>query len=204
MSYSRKKGREAGEASSAEDSSRPASHQRITENVTLRFDKHILDRLRKEAKYKQISLNILMNQIATQHLDWHAYSTKAGFTTVRKDTIVKMLEKISENDIVEIAEYVAKKGSKEFIMMLKNEYTITSTLEVIETWIKIAGYSYRHEVTGSEHSYIIQHDMGLKWSLYLREGCQVIFKDFGLPRVDFDVSENMLSFRVDIGTALLR
>lgn len=37
-------------------------------------------------------------------------------------------------------------------MMLRNEYSITSALDVIETWIKIAGYSYRHEVRGSEHS----------------------------------------------------
>ncbi len=126
----------------------------------LRFDKDILDKLRREAKEKQVSFSTLINQVATQHLDWHANAVKAGFITVRKGKIVKMLEKISEKDIVEIAEYIAKRESKDFIMLLRNEYSITSALEVIETWIKIAGYSYRHEVRGSVHSYVIHHDMG--------------------------------------------
>jgi hypothetical protein len=137
------------------------SPSKTTESVTLRLDKDILDKLRKEAKEKQVSLNVLTCQIALQHLDWHAYASKAGFIAVTRGTVRKMLEKITEKDIVEIAEYVAKKESKEFIIMLKNDYSVTSALQVLDTWLKIIGYSYRHEVRGSEHSYIIHHDMGM-------------------------------------------
>jgi hypothetical protein len=179
-------------------------HQKKTESVTLRLDKDVLDRLRGEANDKQLSFNTLSNQIFKQHLDWHAHAAKAGFITVRKGLIVNMLGNISEQEIVEKAEYIAKKESKNFILMLRNEYSIASALEVLETWIKISGYSYRHEVRGSEHSYVIHHDMGRKWSLYLSKLFGFITEDFELPRVDFDLSENALSFRVDIGTALLR
>jgi uncharacterized protein (DUF4415 family) len=180
----------------------PTDSKITTESVTLRLDKGIVEKLRKEAKDKNISLNSLMGQIAIRHLDWHAHAIKAGFITVRRNKIIKMLEKLSEKDIVEIAEYVSKRESKDFIMMLRNEYNITSALDVIETWIKIAGYSYRHDIRSSEHSYIIHHDMGRKWSLYLREQYRFIFEDFGLPRIDFDSSESMLSFRVNMDTAL--
>jgi hypothetical protein len=181
-----------------------SNRQKTTESITLRFHKHILDRLRKAAEDKQVSLNTLLNQIAIQHLDWHAHAAKAGFITVRKGSIIKMLEKIPEKDIVEIAGYLARKQSKEFVMMLRNEYSLTSALDVIETWIEIAGYSYRHEVRGSEHFFIVQHDMGMKWSLYLREIYRFIFEDFGLSRVDFDSTENALSFKVDMGAIFMR
>jgi hypothetical protein len=180
------------------------SPSKTSESVTLRLDKDILDKLRKEAKEKQVSLNVLAGQITLQHLDWHAYASKAGFIAITRGTVRKMHEKMTEKDIVEIAEYVAKKESKEFIKMLKNDYSVTSALQVLDTWLKIVGYSYRHEVRGSEHSYIIQHEMGKKWSLYLRELFRLISEDFGLPRVDFDVNENMLSFKVDIGAIFLR
>jgi hypothetical protein len=185
-------------------SSTSSNHQKTTESVTLRFHKHVLDRLRKDALDKRISLNTLLNQIAIQHLDWHAHAAKAGFITVRKGNIMKMLEKISEREIIEIAEHSARKESKEFVMMLRNEYSLISALDVIETWIEITGYSYRHEVRGSEHFFIVQHDMGIKWSFFIREIYRFIFEDFGLARVDFDSSENALSFKVDIGAIFMR
>jgi hypothetical protein len=175
-----------------------SNHQKTTESVTLRFHKYILDRLRKDAQDKQVSLNTLLNQIAIQHLDWHAHAAKAGFITVRKGSIMKMLEKISEREIIEIAESTARKESKEFVMMLRNEYNLISALDVIETWIEITGYSYRHEVRGSEHFFIVQHDMGIKWSLFIREIYRFVFEDFGLARVDFDSSENALSFKINM------
>ena len=82
-------------------------------------------------------------------------------------------------------------------MLLRNEYNIESALDVIETWIKISGYPYRHEVNYTQHSYVIQHDMGKNWSLYLAELFRNLFEEFGLKRVEFDLTHNSLDFIVD-------
>lgn len=82
--------------------------------------------------------------------------------------------------------------------MLRNEYNIDSALDVVETWIKISGYPYTHKTDGSKHTYIIQHEMGKKWSIYLSELYRFLFEAFELKHVDFDVSNNMLSFVVDV------
>jgi hypothetical protein len=106
------------------------------------------------------------------------------------------LEKISEQDIIAIAEDIAK-SSKDFILLLKNQYNIESTLDFIETWIRISGYPYRHEVSYTRHSYILHHDMGRKWSLYLSELYRHLFEEFGLAKPYFDITDNTLSFKVD-------
>lgn len=188
MSYSR---RVLGE----EGVSATANQQKTTEGLTLRFDKDILDKIREEAKDKQISLNTLINQIVTQHLDWHAHAAKVGFLAVTRGTVLKMIDKIPEEDIASIGRFVAKKEAKDFIMMLRNEYSITSALEVLETWLKIVGYSYKHEIRGSEHSYIIYHNMSTKWSIYLSELFRAVSEDFGLTRIIFDSGENTLCFK---------
>jgi hypothetical protein len=69
---------------------------------------------------------------------------------------------------------------------------------VIETWIKISGYPYRHEVNYTRHSYVIQHDMGKNWSLYMAELYGFLFEEFGLKKVEFDLNHNTLHFIVDI------
>ncbi len=142
-------------------------------------------------------LNMLVGQIFKQHLDWHSNAAKAGFLTVRKGLILRLLELASEDQLGQIAEYIAKKATKNFVMMLRNEYNITSALDVVETWIRIAGYPYRHDVQYSKHSYTIHHEMGKKWSVYLSKQYEFLFEDFGLKRVHFDMTENSLSFAVD-------
>jgi hypothetical protein len=131
---------------------------------------------------------------------------KLGFISVRRELIVKLMEKLLEQEISSIVEYIAKTSNKDFIMMLRNQYNIESALDLIETWIRISGYPYRHEVDGDNtnnnnyttvHSYILQHDMGRKWSLYLSELYRHLFEEFGLEKSYFDITDNTLSFKVD-------
>jgi hypothetical protein len=171
--------------------------KRKTETIAFRLDNSVIEKLKKEAEQKAISVNTLAGHIFKQHIDWHSNAAKAGFVTVRRGLIVKLLELTSETELVKIAEYIAKKETKNFVMMLRNEYNITSALDVVEMWIRIAGYPYRHDANYSRHSYTIQHDMGKKWSLYLSEQYRFLFEDFGLKKVNFDVTDSMLAFTVD-------
>ena len=109
----------------------------------------------------------------------------------------KLINRLSEKEISLIAEYIAKNETKDFVLLLRNEYNIESALDVIETWIKISGHPYRHEVNYTRHSYVIQHDMGRNWSLYMAEQYRFLFEEFGLKRVEFDVNDNTLDFIVD-------
>lgn len=179
------------------DHQSPTEEKRKTETIAFRLDTSLIDRLRKEASQKEISLNTMASQIFRQHVDWHSNAAKAGFLTVRKGLILRLLDLANEDQLVKIAEYIAKKETKNFVLMLRNEYNITSALDVVETWIRIAGYPYRHDTTYSKHSYTIQHEMGRKWSIYLAEQYRFLFEDFGLKKVKFDITDSVLSFSVD-------
>jgi hypothetical protein len=102
---------------------------------------------------------------------------------------------VSEGEIISMAEHIAKNETKDFVLMLRNEYSVTSGVDVIETWIRISGNSYRHEIEeDTRHSYVIQHGMGRKWSLYLAGLYRFLFEDFGLNKVNFNLTDNTLSF----------
>jgi hypothetical protein len=96
-------------------------------------------------------------------------------------------------------------------LFLKKEYDIKSTLDFLAIWIKLSGYLYRHEETNKDgqnmHSYVIQHDMGKKWSIYLANLYQFLFDELGenKRRIEFDKTENTLAFTIDseYGMALL-
>jgi hypothetical protein len=168
-----------------------------SESITFRLDSTILNKLHSEAEQQDISVNTLVSHIIRRHIDWHSNAAKAGFVTVRRGLLSNLISRLSEKEISSIAEHIAKNETRDFILLLRNEYNIESALDVIETWIKISGYPYRHEVNYTRHSYVIQHDVGMNWSLYLSELYRFLFEEFGLKKVQFDLNHNSLDFVVD-------
>jgi hypothetical protein len=172
-------------------------HEHQSESITLRLDSIILNKLQREAEQKDTSVNALVSHVVRRHIDWHSNAAKAGFVTVRRGLLIDLINRLPDKEISSIAEYIAKKETKDFVLLLRNEYNIESALDVIETWIKISGHPYRHEVNYTRHSYVIQHDMGRNWSLYMAEQYRFLFEEFELKRVEFDINDNTLDFVVD-------
>jgi len=172
-------------------------HEHQSESITLRLDSIILNKLQREAEQKDTSVNALVSHVVRRHIDWHSNAAKAGFVTVRRGLLIDLINRLPDKEISSIAEYIAKKETKDFVLLLRNEYNIESALDVIETWIKISGHPYRHEVNYTRHSYVIQHDMGRNWSLYMAQQYRFLFEEFELKRVEFDINDNTLDFVVD-------
>jgi hypothetical protein len=115
---------------------------------------------------------------------------------------MNLMNFLSEQDIISVAENVAKTTNKDSILLLENEYTMKSALDFLECWIKISGYVYRHEEVNdgqNRHMYVIQHDMGMKWSIYLAYLYQFLFSELNenSKRIEFEKTENTLAFTVN-------
>ena len=172
-----------------------------TESITFRLENEILVSLRQEARRKDVSVNTLVSQIAKQHTNWHGLAAQAGFVSVRKPLITKLLENQNDEQIKLLASHVAFCSNKDFLLMLRRKYNIYSALDMIETWISISGYSYTHNTDDLDysnrlHSFIVQHHMGRKWSLYLSELYKNFFEEFGIRNAQFDMTDSTLAFEI--------
>jgi hypothetical protein len=87
------------------------------------------------------------NKLIKNYLNWHSNAAKAGFISVRRPFVSKVVKYLPEQEIISLAEYVAKTTNKDSILLMKNEYTIKSALNFLESWIKVPDYPYRHEET---------------------------------------------------------
>lgn len=172
-------------------------HKRDTESITFRLDRQTLKKLRNEASQNDVTVNTLVSQIIKKHGDWHSNAAKAGFISVRKAFLTKLMDMIPERDVYSLSKQIAKNETKEFILLLRNDYSIEAGLSVLESWIRTCGFPFRHENTETIHSYVIQHDMGIKMSNYLAEMYQYLFQEFSLKKAHFDLTDNAIAFVVD-------
>jgi hypothetical protein len=102
-----------------------------SESVTFRIDSKLLKNLRHEAEQKDISTNTLVNKIIKDHLNWYSNAAKAGFISVRRPFVSKVIKHLPEQEIISLAEYVAKTTNKDAILLMRNEYTIKSALDFL-------------------------------------------------------------------------
>ena len=166
-----------------------------TETATFRIDKDILDKLHTNAKVDKITLNALINQILTQFVDWYEPAKKAGMVPLPKILLVKIMNKLTKEEILQIAEYMVTKEIKDIILVLKKEHNLSAFMEVVESWAKASDLSFSHEeLGGNTHRYVIGHGMGKNWSLYFGFLFTRMFEELGIPHVNFEITDKNLIF----------
>lgn len=169
-----------------------------TEVTSFRLEIRMLEELRKISRDEQVSLNTLVSQIFDQYLNWNYTATRASFIPLPKTMLVKMLEKMDDDEIMEIVDYVAETQIKSLMMVTRKEYTVEAFIKGVEYWTKTSNLPSSHvEKSNGVHQYIIQHDMGKKWSFYYRQLFKKIFEQLGVKKLDIDTTDSTLIFTLD-------
>jgi hypothetical protein len=173
------------------------SNNNVKEHVSFRIEKNYLMRLHSEAKQNNISLNVLINQIIRQYLEWYSIASKIGEIPMQKSILSMFIEKLDASDLVDIARNAADMHFKNVILMFKSEFTVSAWIEALESWIKVAGFPYKHETDSNQHSFIIQHDMGNKFSIFEKELLETVFNMFKI-KPEFDLTNNNITFKFNL------
>jgi hypothetical protein len=167
-------------------------------NVTLRFDGDVLDGLRKEAEQKRVSLNTLAGQIFKTHSEFTGSAAKAGMVSFPKNLLIRLMGKLSDDEVRQLSLEIAKNEMKDMLLMMKQSYSTESFVDLIESWIRVSGFPFTHNQSDNTHSFIIQHDMGKRWSIYFAELFKFVFDDLGAKWADFQITNNTVTFNVDV------
>lgn len=161
-----------------------------TEAITFRFDKTMLNQLRAEAEQKQISLNTLLNHVVRSHIEWHANAARAGFVPIRREVLKWLFDQLTKEQVNTLAEGVAQGLTDETMMIMTRKRTEESIFELLERWIRVAGFNYRHEISGDARIFIIQHNMGGNWSHYISKLIEHAAAEFVTVKPDIQTTEN--------------
>ncbi len=165
-----------------------------SESITFRVPSRILTQLREESEMKQVSLNTLSNQIFTDHIVWHNYARQTGLFYVPKPLISRAINELAEEQLSTIAEETVKNKLKDFVLLLKDEFTVSSFLEMTEDWARISDFPYKHEFNqdGTINRLIIQHDLGKNYAFLLKEIYRFALEDLLNEKTEFELTDNTL------------
>lgn len=171
-----------------------------TRSITYRLPEKVVDELETESMQKNISQNVLVKQILEKYLKWDKFADKIGFIPVPSGILRALGDELDGKNIDAIIK-VVHPIIKNTVMYMKGGYDLMRCIETLEDYMRASGMKSDHRIEGDLHHFIIQHDLGLKWSVFTEQLLTEIFRGF-MPdkNLKFQTTESTVIATIALGS----
>jgi len=167
-----------------------------TNCVTFRIPIQKLVELRTESETKQVSFNTLVNQIIKEHLEWHTLASQAKLYYMPKSFLIRVIEQLGEEELDELARDTAKNDIVDVSLFLRGSFTLTSLSNITETWLRISRIPHRFETHEDHDRIIIEHDMGFKYSYFIKQIARYVLEVALEAKMSCDITDNTVVLKL--------
>jgi hypothetical protein len=167
-----------------------------TNCVTFRIPIQKLAELRTESETKQVSFNTLVNQIIKEHLEWHTLASQAKLYYMPKSFLMRVIEELGEEELDELARDTAKNDIVDVSLFLRGSFTLTSLSNITETWLRISRIPHRFETHDDHDRIIIEHDMGFKYSYFIKQIARYVLEVALEAKMSCDITDNTVVLKL--------
>lgn len=170
-----------------------------TRSITYRLPARIVEELETEAMQKNISQNVLVKQILEKFVGWDRFADKIGMVPIPAKILETLGTEMKGRDINMIIDVVVPL-LKDSVMFMKGGYDLKRCIEALEDYMKASGMKSDHRMEGPLHHFIIQHELGMNWSLFVEELLKRVFHEF-LPDtpIKFKTTPNTTIATISLG-----
>ena len=173
-----------------------ASNIKKTVLKTMRISDYINTLLEEDAASKGVSVNALISMIMTKYAEWDRYIERFGGITIKPQALKEILEVVDDDKLAEIAKRSGSRFPKEFVLFWFKKANLDTYLRSLKLVCKYKGYAhYELETDGSEYTVILIHDLGEKWSKFLRYVVEGGMKSITGIVPKFEVNDDSLIVR---------
>ncbi|MGD8299477.1 MAG: hypothetical protein PVG77_02075 [Nitrosopumilaceae archaeon] len=166
-----------------------------TDIITIRVPKSLKERLEKSSKKNQVSLNTLINQILTKKMNWDEQLTKLGWLSFDPSTIRAILNYLTEEEIAEVSETTKEKVIKG-IKFIYGDSSLQNVADFIDAWLSDANMIFRHTENSESHQFLIHHELGINWSIFVNNVVVGFVKELGYQATNLHEKEDSYSFTI--------
>ncbi|ABX13201.1 hypothetical protein [Nitrosopumilus maritimus] len=171
-----------------------------TRSITYRLPEKLVNELETEATMKSISQNVLVKQILEKYVQWDRFSNKIGMIPVPKTIVETLGSELDGRDIDEIITLIFPM-IKDTVLFIKGGYDLKRCIETLEDYMRASGMNSDHRIEGDVHIFLIQHELGMKWSVFTEQMLTQVFRSF-MPEKElkFQTTESTVILHVQLGS----
>jgi len=138
----------------------------------------------------------MMNRLLLQAIEWDHVAAKGGFIPFSKAAPVSLIEQIDDKTIVEIGNETGMKIPQDAVLVMRGTYGVKEWSSILKSRAKASGFNYEEIDDENQTTYIVQHNMGIKWSKYFASLYETSFRELGCD-VQIKITSNTISYAID-------
>jgi hypothetical protein len=168
---------------------------------TFRIPEAVYAKLQTEAKARGLTTNALVSLVFTKFVNWDRLTSRFEFIEISKGLFRSILDLMGARELEEAAG-TGSRFRREAYMFWFGDITIESYLRFL-SYTCTFGRHAEFECQANERDYTItlRHDLGLKWSNWLRFSHRMTLKDLFNIDAQFEVSDTAVIIRFHIPVA---
>ena len=167
-----------------------------TSIISVRVSDDVKEELEVESELTATSLNTLIGQILKKHVEWDRFAEDIGIVVLPKSFIKEVLEHVDDKTLTTIAGSTSKCAIKDSMLFIKGKADIESFLEVLDLWLSASNISFRHIAKNQQDKYIVQHDLGPKWTIYFTTVTSTLLSELGFHMTNQVMTEQNITFEI--------
>ena len=161
---------------------------------SISIDNETFERLRGISEKENVSMNRLINQTLENYTIWNLRN--AEFIPIRKSLIAILLDKFSHEEMEAIAANMARTKNTDTVLQFTSKFDASNVLKTADRWLRLTGFPYSYDVKDSVHRFVVLHDLGEKWSLYLTKLLSSTLNQLDIiPKYEY--TDKILSITID-------
>ncbi|WP_428326638.1 hypothetical protein [Nitrosopumilus sp.] len=169
--------------------------EKKTDVMSIRVNEKIKEKISKEADSKNMTVNTLVNQIITNHVEEGTVFQDLDFTSVRKQLLKKLFNSMPKEEVTKMAGTMCKEFFKDTTMYLYGKYDLESTVRTLESWFNSSNIPFKEIKSEDSIKMVIRHRLGSNWAMYFETMIKAVLEELEVKTDSYVKTIDSFSFR---------
>lgn len=169
---------------------------RKTDNVSIRINSDLSNKLHEKCIDQKISLNTLINHLLEKQVNWNELTNEMGWIPMFRSTYRELMDSISKEKIQKIAETTGTIDLKNSLNYFYGYVNLDSIVDLFKKRCQNMNVQFRLIPINNAIKIIIQHDLGKNWPFFIMGQMNAILNEAGYRIINDDYNIQGFSFEI--------
>ena len=159
-------------------------------STTIRIPNDVYEKIEFEASSHDSHVSTVINSILRKYATWDRFVSDVGFMYMQKPLLRAFFEKISDKDVAQVSKTVGYARTRDAILFVGGKVNVKTIVDVVKLWLTSSKIPIRVIEKDESIEFIVQHNLGKKWSIYFATLLKELFSELKLSSIEEDIEDH--------------